>query len=405
MTLTNDDVEAVAIKSKIVSSEACNGQIEEEPSSVATIEALVINEVPEPYGDEIAQRKITLRQLQAKMRSKGEMVETLRQEVRNRELVYGMVAEALKKYNIPVMEELNLYQKPYPAYVDKTPFPPGYQRLNFPKYDGTGSSQQHIAHFIAACGNTTNIYQLLLRQFVGILTGPAFKCYSRLPPGSISSWVQMEEEFLKLFCDIEKKVQLFELLEVRQKPHEPMIEYIERWRTLAINFTTPIGELQEMEYYIDRMHQELTCYVTSTWPPMFTKMVNKAVQIKSLLKHHGNVSEPFTLVNDDDQLADAMTNTMHSSSQSWNKSYSFDKLMVPKLLDILLSEGMIELPMPKRPGEVRGNNKPNYCQYHRRLGHKTEECHAAKDIIQNFMDKGKLNLGPDSTRDPVPHMV
>ncbi|XP_011625091.1 uncharacterized protein LOC105421007 [Amborella trichopoda] len=281
-----------------------------------------------------------------------------------------MVTEALKKYNIPMMEELNRYQKPYPTYVDQTPFPPGYQRLDFPKYDGTGSSQQHRAHFIIVCGNTSNNGHLLVRQFVETLRRAAFKWYSQLPPGSISSWVQMEEEFRKRFCDIERKVQLFELLEVKQKPHEPVIEYIERWHNLAI---TPI--------------------------------VNKAVEIEGLLKNHGSISEPFAFVKDDDQLSAAMSNTMHSSCQSQNKSYSYDKRMVPKLLENLLSERMMELPVLRRLKEVGRDDMPDCCQYHRRLDHKTEECHAVKHIIQNFIDKGKLNLGPDSTRDPVSHMV
>ena len=59
------------------------------------------------------------------------------------------------------------YRNPYPSHYDLIPFPKGYQKPNFEKFDGINESpHSHLARFYLACGETALNDALLIRQFV-----------------------------------------------------------------------------------------------------------------------------------------------------------------------------------------------------------------------------------------------
>jgi hypothetical protein len=107
-------------------------------------------------------------------------------------------------------------EKPYEAWHDLVSFPAGWHPPKFRQFDGTGDAREHLAYFEAACGDTANNSSLLLRQFSGSLTGPAFQWYSRLPVASIGSWSGMKEVFKKQFVAM-KDFSVVELAQVRQR--------------------------------------------------------------------------------------------------------------------------------------------------------------------------------------------
>ena len=89
------------------------------------------------------------------------------------------IKEPKASQNPPIMG----YRKPYPAHYDFMPYPSGYQRPNFDKFDGVqGSPHEHLAHFYSACGETALTDALLIRQFVQSLKGSAFTWYTQLLP-------------------------------------------------------------------------------------------------------------------------------------------------------------------------------------------------------------------------------
>jgi hypothetical protein len=51
----------------------------------------------------------------------------------------------------------------------------------------------------------------------------------------------------------------------------------------------------------------------------------------------------------------------------------------------------IELPKPKRPEEASKFKEPNFCHYHRILGHTLKGCFVVKDIIQKMIDDGTID--------------
>ena len=86
-----------------------------------------------------------------------------------------LIAEGIKEFQASINLPVHGCRKPYPAHYDTVPFPTGYQKPNFEKFDGlTGSPQEHLAHFYSACGESALLDALLIRQFVQSLKGSAF---------------------------------------------------------------------------------------------------------------------------------------------------------------------------------------------------------------------------------------
>lgn len=93
--------------------------------------------------------------------------------------------------------------RPYPSDYDAIPYPKRYIILEFKSFFGEGvkntSSDQHLTHFIASCGNTISNDALLLCQFPQNLTGPVVEWYYSLENESIKIWDDMIDTFRAKF--------------------------------------------------------------------------------------------------------------------------------------------------------------------------------------------------------------
>lgn len=97
----------------------------------------------------------------------------------------SLVAARLQPHRVQSPSLTFNYNKPYPYWHGEVSFPPGYLQPNFLMFNGTGDSNQHLAHFLFVCGDTMWNCSLLPQQFVLLLRGVAFEWYSRLLFGSI----------------------------------------------------------------------------------------------------------------------------------------------------------------------------------------------------------------------------
>ena len=80
-----------------------------------------------------------------------------------------------------------------------------------------------------------------------------------------------------------------------------------------------------------------------------------------------------------------------SLSERQNQKYSFPVEEVEDLFVGLRELNFIELPKPKRPEEASMFNEPNFCHYHRILGHTLKDCFVVKNLIQKLIDEGTID--------------
>jgi len=57
------------------------------------------------------------------------------------------------------------------------------------------------------------------------------------------------------------------------------------------------------------------------------------------------------------------------------------------VLDDLPKKGVIQLPEPKRPEDVRRTANPKYCHYHRMVSYRLQKCGTLKEHIMHLIEK------------------
>lgn len=73
-----------------------------------------------------------------------------------------------------------------------------------------------------------------------------------------------------------------------------------------------------------------------------------------------------------------------------------------KIFKQALKEGL-QLPESKRPADLAKSDDPNFCPYHRVLGHKIEDCWVFKDLVEKRIKAGEIELSEGALQDPAPH--
>ncbi|KAM2035391.1 hypothetical protein ACFX16_038490 [Malus domestica] len=74
-----------------------------------------------------------------------------------------------------------------------------------------------------------------------------------LEPESINSWEQLEKEFLNRFYSTRRTVSMLELISTKQWRDEPVVDYINRWRNLSLDFKDRLSEISSIEMCVQGM--------------------------------------------------------------------------------------------------------------------------------------------------------
>ncbi|KAJ8649010.1 hypothetical protein MRB53_002033 [Persea americana] len=337
------------------------------------------------------------------------------------------VLRAVKEFTMPARKIDFDYQKPYPSHMDEVPFPLGYTMPKFENFDGDPS--EFLAHFVSLCGDTAKNPALFLQQFVTRLKGAAFTWYSHLPAGSIVTWEDMKHAFLQHFYSINQEVGIEELTEASQRPIETEEQYISRWRDLSLRCPAPLSERQKIKLCLRGLNHETRHPLLASPMKTFEALNQRAHDLEnSTLRHNKEVAKTkkvtpsqskthqkappkkeVTIVevgkSKDKQVdkpvqLEKKKNTgknRPSLKERMEKVYPFPNEDVEDLLGELFERNLLELPEPKRLGEVDKVDHLKFCKYHQMTNHKTVDCFVLKENIQVLIDDGTIKLAGNQT--------
>ena len=83
------------------------------------------------------------------------------------------------------------------------------------------------------------------------------------------------------------------------------------------------------------------------------------------------------------------------------KKYPFDDDDVQGIFDELMAAKAISLLEPKRPAEVNKTNDPKHCSYHRIISHPIKDCYVFKDIIEDVIRRGEIEIKGAPAKGPI----
>ncbi|KAK3012398.1 hypothetical protein RJ639_010563 [Escallonia herrerae] len=193
------------------------------------------------------------------------------------------------KYGGPYRNNL-MYSKLYTKRIDNMRMPAGYQPPKFQQFDWKGNPKQHVAHFVETCNNAGTEGDLIVKQFVRSLKGNALDWYTDIEPESIDCWEAMEHEFLNRFYSMRCSVSMMELTNTRQWKDEPVVDYINRWRSLSLDCKERLSEISAVEMCMQGMHWGLLYILQGNRPASFKELATRAHDMEISIANHGGNS-------------------------------------------------------------------------------------------------------------------
>jgi hypothetical protein len=159
--------------------------------------------------------------------------------------VREQIARTLRDFRFSPKGHTWAYQKPHLDYFDTIPYPRGFRVPDFLKFtdDNARTTHEHIGQFLVKVNDVGIMDVHRVRLFPLSSSGIAFNWFTSLPPNSIDNWLNLEQKFHEYFYNGEVELRLSDLMAIRQRQNEMVVEYLRRFReTKNKCYNLTIGE-------------------------------------------------------------------------------------------------------------------------------------------------------------------
>ena len=180
------------------------------------------------------------------------------QNVEQRFITMVEVATLLEQERARTTKERFYAWRPsYPLRVLNKPYLERYEPRAFAQYDGKkGSAVQHVSKFIDTLSPYATDEDLCLWEFSKSQCNRAYTWYIGLKPGSIPTWDDMVDVFCTKYFHEEETATLATLQATKQRSIEDLMEYIKRFRDIALDCYDHCEERTLVEMCMTNMIRE-----------------------------------------------------------------------------------------------------------------------------------------------------
>ena len=155
----------------------------------------------------------------------------------------------------------------------------------------------------------------------------------------------MESEFLNHFYNTHRVVSITELANTRQWNYEPVIDYINRWRTLSLKCKDHLSESSAVEMCARGMDWDILYALQVNKPKTFQELATRAHDLELTIAYYGR------RLNDDKPMTTSR-NRSSTLRHSKEKECPYSESGMSEMLDKLLEKGLIEIPDSRRPEDI-----------------------------------------------------
>ncbi|KAI5343499.1 hypothetical protein L3X38_011375 [Prunus dulcis] len=150
-----------------------------------------------------------------------------------------------------------------------------------------GSSKEHVNCFIDALGPHAGDYNLRLQEFSKSLTNRAYTWYTTLAPGSVRSWEDLASRFCKKYFQHEERVTTTQLNNTRQKHGEDPVDFVRRFRDLALDCYDEKDEDGLVEICISNIMADYRVYLENIGISQFSRLLEAVRKTSMSVKSMG----------------------------------------------------------------------------------------------------------------------
>jgi len=233
-------------------------------------------------------------------------------------------------------------------------------------------------------------------------------------------------QILAQFVSSKRRVSIIDLADTRQRPNKSISDFIMMWISLSLQCPKKQSQQSVVQMCTNNLDPQIATYVGTAEPQNFDALVSKASNVERQLTHQKSIQSKREEIKRPNKKRALMATFVRASPMPTNdgnfnngkgkqkegarrltlqerkeKRYPFDNDDVQGIFDELMAAKALSLPEPKRPAEVNMINDSKYCSYHRIISHPIKDCYVFKDIIEDMVRRGEIEIKGAPAKGPT----
>ncbi|XP_058208165.1 uncharacterized protein LOC131321177 [Rhododendron vialii] len=315
--------------------------------------------------------------------------------------------------------EKPMFKKSYPNWVDNVLFPRHYRIPDLVLFNGeeNQSTVEHVGRFCLQIGEADLQEALKLKLFPHSLTRTAFSWFISLPPNSIHSWREMEEQFHSQFFRHAPEISVADLAKIKQRPSESVEQYMTRFKKVRNQCHFYIPKTEIVKIGQEGLEYDFKKHFTRTKFRNLFDFTSKAIGYEAILMGgefrkrkslgtyyqdlEGDVEiDVAQVIGKAPIVCDTLTKAekpvnmplLHPNrrNQANFRQYSFDLSKADQLFDELINQKIVTLSAGHIIPPEKDRKGKYYCKWHNSFRHNTNNCVTFRNCVQDLIQKGLL---------------
>ncbi|RDX68078.1 hypothetical protein CR513_52973, partial [Mucuna pruriens] len=295
-----------------------------------------------------------------------------------------------------------LWKQPFCEEIDEARIPPHFREILVDPFDGTQDPHAHLQAFQTQMYISGGDDKLSCKLFPRTLRGVALQWIMNLPPRSIYTFNDLASMFLSQFAaNKPKRLEVADLFDIRQAGGESLKNYMARFNDATVRVNDP-----DQKFFVKAFQKGLRVGPFSD--ALALQKPTSMEEIRLRAEKHIEMEEnrfekrEAEHVNRDGQpkplnkqrpllIGGRDPPRRHEVETRLEAQAKFTPLKEKKahILREICHTRLLSFPQAAG-GKQLGKNRREWCDFHRAVGHSTEECWTLGAQIEGLVQQGRL---------------
>jgi len=263
----------------------------------------------------------------------------------------------------------------------------------FDKYDDTTNPDNHMRVFMHQMMFHAVSDPIWCRVFSTSLTGEALEWFSELSTGSIDSFATLKTRFSTQFAPLKPAILTVDnLVNIRQEDGESLRSYFDRYNRMSVKIKDLSDEIARHHFSYGLQPGVFADKITEK-PKTMEEMRERAakfIQMEDMQEFRVKKREKEDAALPKATAPRPSKPPARPSERKPPKFTTYTPLVVPRARILQKAFSADSLPAVRKKPPPPDADGSKHCQYHRTIGHTTEECHTLRDKIEELIRQGHL---------------